>query len=64
MKLKDILAMPEFKDFKVLTGEDGLDRKVDIVTVMDVPDPKVDIDESVFWKGIALFVKTAHDFLK
>ena len=26
--------------------------------------PKFDIDESVFWKGIALFVKTAHDFLK
>ncbi|MBF8436153.1 hypothetical protein I0Q91_03600 [Halanaerobiaceae bacterium Z-7014] len=64
MKLKDILAMPEFKDFKVLAGEDGLDRKVDIVTVMDAPDQKFDIDESVFWKGIALFVKTAHDFLK
>ena len=26
--------------------------------------PKFDIDESVFWKGIALFVKTAYDFLK
>ena len=38
MKLKDILAMPEFKDFKVMAGEDGLDRKVDIVTVIDAPD--------------------------
>jgi len=64
MKLKDILAMPEFKDFKVMAGEDGLDRKVDIVTVMDAPDPKVDIGEPVLWKGIALFVKTAYDFLK
>ena len=35
MILKDILAMPEFKDFKVIAGEDGLDIKVDIVTVMD-----------------------------
>ncbi len=41
MKLKDILAMPEFKDFKVMAGEDGLDRKVDIVTVMDAPEPKI-----------------------
>lgn len=38
LTVKELLETEEFRDFKVIAGEQGLDRKVSSVTVMDAPD--------------------------
>lgn len=37
--IRDILATPNFKNFKVLAGESGIDNEVSSITIMDSPDP-------------------------
>lgn len=37
--IKDILNCDDFHDFKVLSGENGLDRKVNSIIIIDSPDP-------------------------
>lgn len=37
--IKDILATPSFKDFKILAGESGINNEVSSITIMDSPDP-------------------------
>lgn len=39
-KVKDLLCIPVLKDIKILAGKSGLDRPVEHVTVMEVPDIK------------------------
>lgn len=39
-KVSDLLQLPIFKDIRVIAGEAGLSRKVEYVTVMEVPDIK------------------------
>jgi len=39
-KVRDLLQMPAFKEIKVIAGHSGLDRNVEHVTVMEVPDIK------------------------
>ena len=39
-KVRDLLGLPVFKDVQVLAGKSGLDRNVEHVTVMEVPDIK------------------------
>jgi len=39
-KVSDLPCLPAFKGIRVLAGEGGLQRKVDYVTVMEVPDIK------------------------
>ena len=39
-KVNDLLRLPAFKGIHVLAGENGLQRKVEHVTVMEVPDIK------------------------
>lgn len=38
--VKDLLSLPVFKNVQVLAGKSGLDRNVEHVTVMEVPDIK------------------------
>lgn len=37
--IKDILNNPDFHDFKVLAGENALNKRVSSITIMDAPDP-------------------------
>lgn len=39
-KVRDLLQMPAFREIKVVAGSNGLDRNVEHVTVMEVPDIK------------------------
>ena len=39
-KVRDLLSLPVFKDVQVLAGKSGLDRNVEHITVMEVPDIK------------------------
>ena len=39
-KVSDLLRLPAFRGIHVLSGENGLQRKVEHVTVMEVPDIK------------------------
>ncbi|MDR1017754.1 MAG: PucR family transcriptional regulator ligand-binding domain-containing protein [Lachnospiraceae bacterium] len=71
--VRDILKDPRFKDFKVLAGEEGLDRTVEAITVMDAPDPFLwrtgheivlssgyvfVVNEGLFYKSVEEFNKT------
>ncbi len=38
IKLREILSMPVFRNFRVVAGEGGIDREVGTVSVMDAPD--------------------------
>ena len=38
IRLRDILAMDIFRDFKIIAGKNGSDREVKTVSVMDAPD--------------------------
>lgn len=38
IKLREILEMPVFSEFKIVAGHGGLDREVGTVSVMDAPD--------------------------
>lgn len=38
LKLREILSMPVFRDFRVVAGAGGIDREVGTVSVMDAPD--------------------------
>ena len=38
IKLREILSMPVFRNFRVVAGEGGIDRQVGTVSVMDAPD--------------------------
>ena len=40
VKVRDLLKMPAFREIKVIAGSEGLDRNVEHVTVMEVPDIK------------------------
>ena len=40
VNVKDLLSLPVFKNVQVLAGKSGLDRNVEHVTVMEVPDIK------------------------
>lgn len=37
-KLKEVLAMPAFKDFRLVAGSGGIEKDVVTVSVMDAPD--------------------------
>ena len=39
-KVSDLFRLPVFKDIRILAGTDGMNRKVEYVTVMEVPDIK------------------------
>lgn len=39
-RVRDLFQLPIFKDIKVIAGTNGLDRKVEHVTVMEVPEIK------------------------
>ena len=38
IRLRDILAMDIFRNFKIIAGKNGSDREVKTVSVMDAPD--------------------------
>ncbi|WP_141433596.1 PucR family transcriptional regulator [Bacillus sp. 03113] len=56
MKMKELLETPIFKEAKIVSGEEGLDRKVQSVNMMDAPDI---ID---FLKPHELLLTTAYYF--
>ena len=37
-KVSDLFRLPIFKDIRIIAGNDGLNRKVEYITVMEVPD--------------------------
>ena len=39
-KVSDLFRLPIFKDIRIIAGNDGLNRKVEYITVMEVPDIK------------------------
>ena len=38
MTVNDLLQLKEFSEFELLAGEDGLDREIDSVNIIDSPD--------------------------
>lgn len=47
--VKDLLSLPVFKNVQVLAGKSGLDRNVEHVTVMEVPDIKRWLKGKIFY---------------
>lgn len=53
MTVKDLLQLKEFSNFELLAGEDGLDREIDSVNIIDSPD-----SHSYFHGGELLLTNT------
>lgn len=64
IKLKEILQMPAFKDFKVIAGHEGIGRDISTVSVMDAPDIYKWMKGGEFLITSGYAVKDQPDYLK